>query len=610
MKRFLIAAAALLVAVPALVPASAAPPKTAQKLVPKDIAPIYRHSFTARYDLIGESAVREAAISPDGRFAGFVSDNNLFIKELSSGKVGRITTDGERNKIINGAADWVYEEEYGFTRAWEFSPDSRQIAFLRFDESKVREFTMMRFAGRLYPEPYTFKYPKAGEHNSVVTLWMYDIYEGTLRQVDTGAETDQYIPRIGWTPAGRGTGGKLFFYRVNRLQNLFEVVLCDGKPDGKTGGRVIYSESSPKYVERPSNETVTFLPDGDRFIVRQETRTGWMHLYLHSIGRGFLNAITSGEWEVMDVKGIKGDIVTYTSNEFTPISRATWSVRLNGKGKKRVGDEAMWINDNGINRIGPKDERVFFEFTHSGSVTLNGWCLYPEGFDFEGEKKYPVFMTQYSGPGSQSVTVTPLSAGDRAIYEPLVEAGYIVVCVDGRGTGGRGEAFKKCTYGQLGKLEAQDQIAAARWLASRPWVDAGRIGIYGWSFGGFTALNCILKGANVFAAAVAVAPVTSWRYYDTIYTEIYNGLPDENPGGYDDNSPLNFAADLRGKLLLVHGTGDDNVHIQNSYEMARALVAADKKFDMMTYTDDNHSMLPAGSKHVREKIVDWVTTNL
>ncbi|MDR2913088.1 MAG: DPP IV N-terminal domain-containing protein [Alistipes sp.] len=530
----------------------------AQELTPLDRTSIYRRSFTARYELTGEVPVREAALSPDSTKVGFVRDNDLFLRDIATGVETRLTSDGERNHIINGATDWVYEEEYAFTRAWEWSPDGRSIAWLRFDETLVPEFSMMRYDGGLYPAPYTFKYPKAGEANSVVTLHVYDLEDGLSRQVETGAETDQYIPRIGWTPAGQ-----LFFYRVNRLQNRFEVVLGDG--------RVIYDESSPTYVERPDENTVTFQPDGRHFVVRNETRTGRWEEYLYSVEGGFVESLS------VDAE-----------KDVAPLGIDYWNER--------------------VARGEITDGREFFSFPNDDGVELFGWMLKPEGFD--PARKHPVFMTQYSGPGSRSVCVERIGAGDMSIYRPLLDAGYIVACVDPRGTGGRGEAFKKSTYGALGKLETEDQIAAARWLAQKPWVDSARIGIYGWSYGGFIALNSVLKGADVFAAAVAVAPVTSWRFYDTIYTEIYNGLPSQNPAGYDNNSPINYAGLLQGRLLLVHGTGDDNVHVQNSYEMARALVAADRRFDMMIYPDDNHSMRPSGSTHIRQKIVAWVLENL
>jgi dipeptidyl aminopeptidase/acylaminoacyl peptidase len=536
----------------------------AQKLTPLDRTPIYRRSFTARYEIVGGGPVREAALSPDKKRVGFVRDNDLFVKELASGVETPVTTDGLAGHIINGATDWVYEEEYAFTRAWEWSPDGRRIAYLRFDESRVPEFSMMRYDEKLYPEAYTFKYPKAGETNSTVTLHLYDVERGVTRQIDTGAEPDQYIPRIGWTP-----GGEMFFYRVNRLQNHFEVVLVEGEGDGDGDGaqRVIYDETSPTYVERPNEETVKFMPDGEHFTVRSETPTGWWATYLYSVEHGLEGVLPSEQDE-------------------------------------HPGDAERFLKNP------PRDGRRFFSFTPPHGTTLHGWMMTPAGFDPAGGGKYPVLMTQYSGPGSRSVFTPVIGLGDRAIYEPLLEAGYVVVCVDPRGTGGRGEAFKKSTYGQLGKLETEDQIAAARHLATLPWVDPARIGIYGWSFGGFTALNCILKGADAFALAVAVAPVTSWRYYDSIYTEIYNGLPEDNPAGYDENSPINYAGLLKGKLLLVHGTGDDNVHVQNSFEMAKALVQAGKKFDMMIYPDDNHSMVPGGRTHVRQKIADYVIANL
>jgi dipeptidyl-peptidase-4 len=582
----------------------------AQELTPLDRTPLYRRSFTARYELIGGGPVREAALSPDKKLVGFVREGDLYVKELATGVETRITGDGDRGRIINGATDWVYEEEYAFTRAWEFSPDSRRIAWLRFDESLVPEFSMMRYDGKLYPEPYTFKYPKAGEVNSTVTLHVRDLESGATRQIDTGTEKDQYIPRIGWTPPGsRSTDGELFFYRVNRLQNHFEVVLAGA--DGAT--RVIYDETSPSYVERPDDRTVTFLDDGDRFIVRQETRTGWMHLYLHTISKGFSNAVTSGEWEVTGIEEIADGRVRYVSTEMGSMIRSRWSVRLDGSDKRpEEPHPAVGVTvDRGAGvppvEMAPND-REYFSFVNSDGVRIVGWLMRPANFD--PEKRYPLLMSQYSGPGSVSVSYLPVGRGDMAMFEPLLEAGYMVACVDPRGTGGRGEAFKKSTYGRLGKLETEDQIAAARHLASRPYVDPARIGIYGWSYGGFVALNSILKGADVFSLAVAVAPVTSWRFYDTIYTEIYNGLPQDNPKGYDENSPVNYAELLRGKLLLIHGTGDDNVHVQNSFEMAKALVKAGKSFDMMIYPDDNHSMVPTGRTHVREKIVSWVIENL
>ena len=614
-------------------------------LVTTNPRPIYRHSYTADfwvYDvavktihkLTREGREQEAAFSPDGTKVGFVRANNIYYVALADYTVHAVTSDGKSNEVINGHTDWVYEEEYGFTRAFEFSPDGRSIAYLRFDERRVPEYTMEIYGDRLYPSLYTYKYPKAGELNSVVELHVYDIAGGRAVKVDTGAETDQYIPRIGWTPEG-----KLFFYRANRLQNRFEVLLADAQG----ASSVLYSESDRRYIERPDAETVTFLPKG-RFLVKSE-RSGYMHLYVHNEKGMVTDTVTRGNWEVTGLVDVVGDRVYYMSAEGSPLRRNLWSARLNGKGKARITeDEGTFtiapsngmkyfisyfsnvstpnlvrlhnssgkvlrvLEDNAglkqtlaVRKV-PKKE--FFTIKTVYGNTLNAWAVKP--LDFDPAKKYPVLMYQYSGPGSQEVT-------DRFSmdwYDVLVQEGYVVVCVDGRGTGGRGAEFRKCTYASLGELETLDQIEAAKYLASQGWVDEGRIGIYGWSYGGFMALNCILKGEGLFKMAIAVAPVTSWRFYDTIYTEIYNGLPQDNPRGYDDNSPINFAKNLKGTLLLVHGTADDNVHVQNTYRMASALTAADKQFDMRIYTDDNHSMYPGGMFNVREMMIEYTLKNL
>ncbi len=608
-----------------------------------NVKPIYRHSYSADwllYDmearqlrrLTPEGGEQQPMFSPDGTKVGFVRGNNLYVCDLTTNQVRQVTTDGERNRVINGLPDWVYEEEYAFSRAFEFSPDGNRIAWLRFDESRVREFSFMAYAGQLYPQPYTYKYPKAGEANSVVTLHVADLAAGTQARVDSGAE-EHYIPRLGFTPEG-----KLWYFTVNRLQNRFKVIV---------DGAVAYEEHSDRYVERPDDETVTFLPGG-RMVVMNES-SGYKHLYLYVPGKGpeykLKNAVTSGAWDVAEVVGIHGDKVWYLSAEGSPLRRNLYMVGLDGKGKKRLttgeghysiapsaemkyyianfsnaatpsqvtvhkgdGVPVRTIEDNAAlaARLKEVDMPVkqFLTIPAADGTPLNAWVLRPEGFD--PARKYPVLMTQYSGPGSQEV----LDRWSVDWEDVVVQYGYVVVCVDGRGTGMRGRDFRQCTYGDLGNLEAQDQIAAARWLQAQTWVDPARIGIYGWSYGGFMALNCILKGADVFKMAIAVAPVTSWRFYDTIYTEIYNGLPQDNARGYDENSPLNFARLLRGKLLIMHGTADDNVHVQNTHEMARALVAAGKQFDMMLYTDDNHSMVPSGRANIRQHMVEYTLSNL
>uniref|UniRef100_UPI0040579F62 S9 family peptidase n=1 Tax=Alistipes sp. TaxID=1872444 RepID=UPI0040579F62 len=609
----------------------------------KSVKPIYRRSATADYYLaeVGGKAqkvleqVRDVEFLTDGKHLVYAKENNLYLYDIASATSKAVTADGEWNKIINGTSDWVYEEEYGFTKGYAVSPDGAKIAYLRFDESEVPVFEMMRFDNKLYNKAYSFKYPKAGDKNSVVTLHLYDVATGKTEQIPTGDNPDQYIFNLQWTPAGA-----LSFYRVNRLQNHFEVLLRE--ESGVV--RPIYEERSATYVERPSAATIQFI-DGDRFIVSEETSAGYNHLYLHSIKRGRLNAITSGKWEVTSVVGVAKKRVYYLSTERSPLHRDLYSIGLNGKGKKchtqesgfysvqpsqgmryyiRTATTAEMPNVVTVHRAsgevidtlvdsrakvverGKWAKREFKQFVTERGDTLNYYIQLPFGFD--KSKKYPVLLTQYSGPGSQSVR-------DRWSLDwedALPHDGYIVACCDGRGTGFRGEAFKKCTYADLGRKEVEDQLSFARFLAKQEFVDAERIGIYGWSYGGFMALNCALHGEGLFRMAIAVAPVTSWRYYDTIYTEIYNGLPQDNPKGYDDNSPLSHAEKLaeRTKLLIIHGTADDNVHFQNTMEMCRRLNKAGKQYDMMVYPDQNHSMRPSAASLVRQKMIDYTLTNL
>ena len=606
--------------------------------------PIYRHSDTTDYYLKDADGLRpiltdlpgtrDASFSPDGRTIAFSSGNNLYLYDIVGDSVRPITTDGVWNRIINGTTDWVYEEECAFTKAYAFSPDGQKIAYLRFDESRVPVFEMMRYDGKLYNEAYSFKYPKAGDANSVVDLYVYDLKTGETERVDRG----QYILQPEWTPDGR-----LCFQRMNRRQNHFEAVLCN--PDGTQ--QVIYDERSPKYVDH-LNKTFYFLEDGRCFIVREETSTGYMHLYLYGIGQGVLHPITQGEWEVTDFVGLRGDKVYYISTESSPLKRDLYRVGLDGKHKERLtpgdgyysiypsADLSYYICEGGdssapgrtdvFNAAGkrvrtlydnaPLKEalveaglpvREFFTFTTERGDELNGYMLKP--LDFDPAKRYPVLLTQYSGPGSQQV-----AEGWGPDWEDaLVTHGYIVVCVDPRGTGYRGEEFKKLTYGNLGRLEVEDQISTARYMARQSYVDPARIGIYGWSYGGFMALGCAFRGEGLFKMAIAVAPVTSWRYYDSIYTENFNGLPDDYPKGYDDNSPVNLAHLFRDdstRLLIVHGTADDNVHFQNTMEMARALNKLGKQYDMMVYPDQNHSMMPDDMIHVREKMLRYTLENL
>lgn len=633
-----------------------------------DSRPVYRHSALSAYAVYdiptGEfsyvidgpsgRSIRHAAFSPDGGRVAFVKDNDIFYKDLSGDEIRRVTYDGCENRIINGIPDWVYEEEFGIAHTLRWSPDGKRIAFLRFDESKVRDYTITFFlrgsekemeerrggnlASPLYPYNYTYKYPKAGENNSVVTLHVYDTVSENTETVDTGAETDQYIPHFDWTP-----GGQVYHYRLNRLQNHLEVYLGSGN-----GMKLIYDERSPEYIDDVGPSTLMFLSDSKRFIVRNETRTGNWHLYMYDTVKGFVHAITAGEWEVGNVTEVTDKKVWFMSNETSPLRNNLYSARIDGKGKVRLtpldgtyniapsrgckyyisyfsnastpntvtlhsgnGKFIRTIEDNAVLKKYVAEVRLprkeFFVFrcdTGGQETEFNCYIVRPD--DFDPGRKYPLLITQYSGPGSQQVR-------DRWSIDwedALVQEGYVVACMDPRGTGGRGEAFRKLTYGRMGELETEDQVAFATEMAARPYIDSTRVGIYGWSYGGFMSLNCIFKGADVFSMAISVAPVTSWRLYDSIYTERYNGLPQDNPEGYDAPSPIFHAALLKGKLLMIHGSADDNVHAQNTHKMASELVKAGKQFDMMIYTDDNHSMMPAGRHNARQKMVDYCLENL
>ena len=605
--------------------------------------PIYRHSALADYKVVttqsGEQVaafegIRDFTIASDEQTYAFAKDNNLYVGTLGN-EPRAITDDGEWNKIINGTADWVYEEEYGFTQAYAFSPDATKIAYLRFDESEVPTFEMMLFGGTLYNKAYSFKYPKAGDKNSVVTLHLYDIASGKTQEIATGSESDQYLPHIGWTPAG-----ELYFYRVNRKQNHFEVILC--LADGSQ--KVIYQEQDERYVERPSAATIRFI-DEERFIVTNETATGRNHIYLYSTQKGFERAITAGDWDVTQIVEVADNKIYYISTEHSPIDRNLYVIDIKGKHKRcltpgegiysispsqgmryyiathstaNTPNSVVLCDNKGevirtlaqskelAEKLSKLPQKEFFTFTTERGDKLNAFIIKPT--DFDPTKRYPVLLTQYSGPGSQEVQ----NRFGLSWEYVLANHGYIVVCCDGRGTGYMGEQFKKQTYGNLGALEVEDQLSFARYMAQQEWVDASRIGIYGWSYGGFMALGCALKGDGLFKMAIAVAPVTSWRYYDSIYTEIYNDLPQDNPAGYDDNSPINFAERLSDKtrLIIIHGTADDNVHIQNTMEMAAALNRAGKQYDMMIYPDQNHSMYPSDAANIRRKMIQYTLENL
>lgn len=608
---------------------------------------IYRHSTISEYyiwdtkiekltPLSDGGKQRLASFSPDGSKVAFVRNNNFFIKDLVSGKEDQITTDGFYNNIIYGTTDWVYEEEFEFTKAYFWSPDGNKLAFYRFDESKVKEYDMVLYDS-LYPTIYKYKYPKAGEDNSIVSILMYDLKTGKTQTMNIGTEKDQYIPRIKWTE----DPNILSIQRMNRLQNKFEILLADA-----TNGtsKVIYTETDKYYIEITNN--LIFLKDRENFLLTSE-KDGYNHIYLYNMQAKQVMQLTSGKWDVTEVKGVdeKNKIVYYISAEEAPMNRALYSIKLDGTEKTKISAKEgtnetdfsegykyfinTYSNANTpyyvtINKISGKEQKViidnseiitamkeygftseeFFKFKTSGNIELNGWMIKPP--DFNANKKYPVFMYVYGGPGSQTVE-NSWGRYDFIWFEMLAQKGYIVVSVDNRGTSGRGADFKKCTYGQLGKLETIDQIEAAKYLGSLAYVDKSRIGIWGWSYGGYITALCLTIGADYFKAGIAVAPVTNWRYYDNIYTERFMGLPNDNASGYDDNSPINYVKKLKGKFLLIHGTADDNVHFQNSMMLAKALVNANKQFEMQFYPDKNHGIYGGYTRyHLFKKMTDFI----
>ncbi len=600
-----------------------------QILIANNSNPIFRHSFTADYYLYNLTSkeltkilerVQEPTFSPDGKKIAFARENNLYIYDIASKETTQVTTDGKKNAIINGITDWVYEEEFAFVRAFDWSADSKKLAYIRFDESDVPEFSMNIYKKDLYPTVETFKYPKAGEKNAVVSLHIYNLEAGASKNIALGNYSDFYIARMKWT----NDANTLCAQVLNRHQDNLDLLFIDGNSGT---ARVVMNEKDTAYVDVTDN--LTFLKDNS-FIWTSE-KDGYNHIYLFDKNGKLKNQVTKGAWEVTSYYGFdeKTKTVYYQSTENGSTVRDIYRISLNGKNKVKLSQQVgtnnatfspnfdFFINtyssattpptytlnsskdgklvkgilDNGslLEKLKKYNLPVkeYFELTTEKGHKLNAWMIKPK--DFDASKKYPVFMYQYSGPGSQQVANDWLDTNDMW-FMMLSQQGYITVCVDGRGTGFKGAAFKKVTQKELGKYEVEDQIDAAKVLGSYSYVDKSRIGIFGWSYGGFMASNCLLKGADVFKMAIAVAPVTNWRFYDSIYTERYMQTPQENASGYDTNSPINFADKLKGNFLLIHGTADDNVHFQNSMQFVEALVQANKQFDWAVYPDKNHGI--------------------
>ncbi|MGQ8335503.1 S9 family peptidase [Sunxiuqinia sp. A32] len=628
-------------------------------LLTTNIERLYRHSYTANYyvwnsvtqelkELSSKGKQELASFSPDGERVAFVRDNNIFVKSLKFGTESQVTTDGKLNEIINGKPDWVYEEEFSFNKAFAWSPDSKFIGYIRFDEREVPEFDMMMFKGEhpslkensLYPSPYVYRYPKAGEKNSTVSVHVYEIKSKTTMNVELGEETDIYIPRLKWTP----DANEMAVFRLNRRQNQIDVLMANPF----TGdSRPFFTEKNDRYVSEDFLDDFIFLPDNNYFVVNSE-RNGFSHLYLYD-RQGFeVKQLTDGEFDVTDFYGFdsKRKIFYYQAAKESPMKREVYFTSLDGKKAGKLstqegtnkaifsGDFRYYINyftdlntPNFItlndykgeqirvleDNAGLKDkldqyeiaEKSFFNFKNSEGTDLNGWMIKPTNFD--KSKKYPVLMTQYSGPNSQEVV-------DRWSVDwnnYLAQEGFIVVCVDPRGTAARGEDFRKVTYMQLGKNESNDQIDAAKYLQTLPYVDGDNIAIWGWSYGGFMTTLCMGKGDGVFKAGIAVAPVTNWRFYDSVYTERFMRTPNENPDGYDDNSPLSYAQNVKGRLLIIHGSADDNVHYQNTMEYTEKLVQAGVQFDMAIYTNRNHSIYGGNTRlHLYQRMTNFLIDQL
>ncbi|MDG3584061.1 S9 family peptidase [Galbibacter pacificus] len=612
-----------------------------------NVEPIFRRSRLGKYyvydiaskelKLISEDKIQEPTFSPDASKVAYVFKNNIYIKDLKNNTTVQVTTDGEKNKIINGVTDWVYEEEFSLVRAFDWNKTGTHLTFIRFDESKVPEFSMDIYGETLYPTEQVFKYPKAGEDNSEVSLFTYELGSKKTQKVDLGEA--YYIPRIQWT----NNEDVLSVQVMNRHQNDIKLYFHNLKK----GTNVVLHETDKAYIDITDN--LTFLNDNS-FIWTSE-KDGFNHIYHYSKEGKLLNQVTKGPWEVTNYYGYdeKTNRVFYQSVENGSINRDVYAVKLNGKDKERLSSEegtnnatfsadfSYYINSfssasmpnrytlndskNGkeikeiVNNdallkkvssyeISPKE----FTTININGNELNMWMIKPK--DFDPNKEYPLFMYQYSGPGSQQVSNRWMGANDYW-YQMLAEKGYVIACVDGRGTGFKGADFKKVTYKELGKYEVEDQIAAAKKLGELPYIDANRIGIWGWSYGGFMSTNSILKGNDVFSMAIAVAPVTSWRFYDTVYTERYMQTPQENASGYDENSPLSYPELLKGDYLLIHGSGDDNVHVQNTMRMAEALIQANKQFDWAIYPDNNHGIYGGNTRlQLYTKMTNFIDEHL
>lgn len=633
-------------------------------LIQTETKPIYRHSFTAVYyiynvknnkmePLSNNGPQQVPLFSPDGNQIAFVRNNNIYLVKLLFGNSeSQVTKDGEYNHVLNGIPDWVYEEEFSFNRAFDFSADSKMIAYVRFDESAVPMFSFPWYKGlapektsyATYPGAYEYKYPKAGEVNSKVSVHTYDIKSHVTRKMDLQIDSDGYIPRIKFTSDPE----KLAIMTLNRHQNRLDLYMANPR-SGLC--KVAIRDEAEQYIKESAYSNIKFYPE---HIVMMSEKDGYNHLYLYTIAGNLVKQITKGQFEVTSFLGWdqKANVFYYASNEGSPLRTAIY--KIDGKGKKtklstRTGSNSaifstnqkyyintfsnistptlITLNDNRGKELTTlldnsklkaqtaqlnMPQKEFITFRTSSGVELNGWMMKPANFN--ANKKYPVILHQYSGPGSQQVIDRwgIGSFGDGGLFEAyMCDKGYIMVCVDGRGTGGRGAAFEKCTYLQLGVKEAEDQVETARYLGTLPYIDGKRIGIWGWSFGGYNTLMSMSDGSGAFKAGVAIAAPSDWRFYDTVYTERFMRTPKENAEGYDAGSAIKRAPQLKGSLLLIHGTADDNVHYQNCAEYSEALVQAGIQFDMQVYTNRNHGIFGGKTReHLMNRVANFFIQNL
>ncbi len=624
---------------------------------------IYRHSFTADYyiytiasrkmvPLSDHGAQQTPLFSPDGTMIAFVRENNIFlIKLLYDNAESQVTKDGKKNEVINGIPDWVNEEEFGHSRAMVFTADSKQLVWVRYDERAVCQYSMPLYKGLKpernefteYPGAYTYKYPIAGADNSKCSVWSFDIASRQTRQLQVPLDTDGYIPRLKSTHEAQ----KVLVMTMNRHQDCLRVYTANPL---STVCQLLIEDKTPKYIKEDCVENMKVT---SKYILLPSERDGWMHLYLYNMNGQLLRQVDHGDYEVSEVYGVDDQTgnVYYASHQYGATDQRVFMTQANGK-TTCLTNKAGWssavfssnyqsfihvwsnlntppvvtlCNNSGkaITTLVDNKElreqlakeqlgsRELFTMTTADGITLNGWMVKPANFD--ATKRYPVIMYQYSGPGSQQVKDAwniGMNSQGAILEQYLCQQGFLCVCVDGRGTGGRGADFEKCTYLRLGDLESHDQVEAALWLGKQSYVDKDRIAIWGWSYGGFNTLMSMSEGRPVFRAGVAIAPVTSWRFYDSIYTERFMRTPKENPTGYDD-CPISRASQLNGALLLCHGSADDNVHLRNTAEYTEVLVQADKDFRQLVYTNRNHSIFGGNTRnHLFRQCVNFLKEEL